>query len=70
MNNDNNGLGWEPPAPGKRLRDMLNQFDSDEQKVRSTDLYKQGYYEGQLVANEEAKCVVRALMRMFDNEQE
>jgi len=71
MNEENDFI----PRPGgpRRLRELLNAMagqDGLPANYRESELWKLGYHDGQLAANEEAKCVVRALMRMFDDVEE
>ena len=60
-----------PDGP-RRLRELLNAMGDDDipNNYQELPLYRLGYANGQLAANEEAKCVVRALMRMFDDVEE
>jgi hypothetical protein len=70
MNEDNDFV----PRPGgpRRLREILNALGDDDipNNYHELPLYKLGYSNGQIAAKEEAKCVVRALMRMFDDVEE
>ena len=60
--------------PGKgRLRDLLNRLDEDQEKLFKNPLYVEGWDDGVLVgrkqAEEEAKSLVRALTKLFQEEK-
>ena len=70
MNEDNDFVP-RPDGP-RRLRELLNAMGDDDipNNYQELPLYRLGYSNGQLAANEEAKCVIRALMQMFDDVDE
>ena len=69
MNEENDFV----PRPGgpRKLREILNGMGADDipNNYHELPLYKLGYSNGYLEATEEAKCVVRGLMRMWDDEE-
>jgi len=68
-NNENN---WIPNPQGpRRLRDILNSMGEKDysEKLQNNPAYRLGVSDGRLAATEEAKCVVRGLMRMWDDEE-
>jgi hypothetical protein len=69
MNDDNDFV----PRPGgpRRLRELLNAMGDDDipNNYQELPLYKLGYSNGQLAAKEESKCLVRALTKLYDDEE-
>lgn len=60
-----------PEGPG-RLREILDSMAGleDIPNLESNPIYMIGVTDGRIAATEEAKCVVRGLMRMWDDEDE
>ena len=57
--------------PGKgRLRALMQRLDEDQEKLFKNPLYVEGYDDGFEIgkkqAEEEAKCLVRALTKLYD----
>lgn len=68
MNEENDFV----PRPGgpRRLREILNAMGDDvPDNYRELPLYKFGFADGKVAATEEAKCLVRALTKLYDNEE-
>jgi hypothetical protein len=68
VNEDNDFV----PRPGgpRRLREILNGIGADDiPNLESNPIYVLGVADGRLAATEEAKCVIRGLMRMWDDEE-
>jgi hypothetical protein len=68
MNNDDIFPRHEP---GKgRLRALMQRLDEDQEKLFKNPLYVEGYDDGFEIgkkqAEEEAKCLVRALTKLYD----
>jgi hypothetical protein len=68
MNNDDMFPRHEP---GKgRLRALMQRLDEDQEKLFKNPLYVEGYDDGFEIgrkqAEEEAKCLVRALTKLYD----
>lgn len=64
---------WIPNPEGpSRLREILNAIDSEDDypDLESNPVYMLGVADGRIAATEEAKCVVRGLMRMWDEDNE
>ncbi len=69
-NNENN---WIPDPQGpRRLRDILNSTGEADysSKLQENPAYRLGVSDGRISATEEAKCVIRGLMRMWDDEEQ
>ena len=70
--NSNDMFPKHEPGNG-RLRALLQRLDEDQEKLFNNPLYVEGYDDGYAIgkteATEEAKCVVRGLMRMWDDEE-
>ena len=69
--NDKNNFIPSPKDP-RKLRDILNAMSGDDgvpENYRELPLYKFGFSDGKIAAEEEAKCLVRALTKLYDNEE-
>ena len=69
--NEENDFVPRPSGP-RRLRDILNAMGNDNSiphNYRELPLYKFGFADGKVAATEEAKCLVRALTKLYDNEE-
>ena len=68
MNNDDMFPRHEPG--NGRLRALLQRLDEDQEKLFKNPLYVEGYDDGYAIgkkeAEEEAKCLVRALTKLYD----
>jgi len=72
MINNNDENDWIPNPQGpRRLRDILNSTGEEDysSKLQNNLAYRLGVSDGRLAATEEAKCVIRGLMRMWDDEE-
>ena len=69
MNDENNFMPNHEPGKG-RLRALMRRLDEDQEKLFKNPLYVEGYDDGFVIgrkqAEEEAKCLVRALTKLFD----
>jgi hypothetical protein len=70
MNDENNFMPNHEPGKG-RLRALMHRLDEDQEKLFKNPLYVEGYDDGFEIgrkqAEEEAKCLVRALTKLYDD---
>jgi hypothetical protein len=68
MNNDDM---FPKPKGSEELRALLRQIDGADEQLTNDPRYRSGYEDGfitgKLEAQEEAKCLVRALTKLYDN---
>ena len=66
---DNDDL-FPKPRGSKELRALLMKIDGDDEQLNRSPLWQNGYAEGfeagRLEAEEESKCLIRALMKLYD----
>jgi hypothetical protein len=59
------------PNSSQKLRALLRQINGTDEQLTNDLRYKSGYEDGftmgKLEAQEDAKCLVRALTRLYDN---
>lgn len=62
------------PNSSQKLRALLRQIDGTDEQLTNDPRYKAGYEDGFLMgkieAQEESKCLVRALTKLYDNNDE
>lgn len=72
MKDENNFMPEHEPGKG-RLKALLNRLDEDQEKLFKNPLYVEGYDDGFEIgrkqAEEKAKCLVRALTKLYDEEK-
>ena len=56
-----------PPEGPNRLRRLLEQLEEDSNKLTEHPIYKEGYEDGYKTAQFEARCVVRALTKLYED---
>jgi len=69
MKDENDFMPEHEPGKG-RLRALMRRLDEDQEKLFKNPLYVEGYDDGFVIgrkqAEEESKCLVRALTKLFD----
>ena len=67
---DNDDL-FPKPRGSKELRALLRQIDGDDSELARSPLYSTGYQDGFVMgkkeAQEDAKCIIRAITKLYDN---
>jgi hypothetical protein len=60
------------PKGSEELRALLRQIDGTDEELTNDPRYKSGYEDGfvmgRMEAEAETKCLIRALMKLYDNE--
>jgi hypothetical protein len=73
MKDKDNFMPRHEPGNG-RLRDLLHRLDEDQEKLFKNPIYVEGYDDGFVIgkkqAEEEAKSLVRALTKLFNEEKQ
>jgi len=58
------------PKGSEELRALLRQIDGTDEELTNDPRYKSGYEDGfvmgRMEAQEETKCLIRALMKLYD----